>query len=292
MNLAQAIEHAKTKAFERPASAGRLGGKIALITGAAQGFGLEIAKRMHREGAAVMLADLPAQAAKAELEAEILGPSAAFCAVDISDEASVEAMACACTERFGGIDVLIANAGILRAGTLEDLDLASFETVTRVNYTGYFLCVKYVSEIMKARFSANPGVWSDIIQINSKSGLIGSKNNFAYAGSKFGSIGLTQSFALELVAYQIKVNAVCPGNYYDGPLWSDPENGLFAQYLRAGKVPGARTAEDVKAFYLSKSPIRRGCTPDDVAKAVFYCIEQEFETGQALPITGGQVMLG
>jgi len=292
VNLAQAIEHAKTKAFERPASAGRLGGKIALITGAAQGFGLEIAKRMHREGAAVMLADLPAQAAKAELEAEILGPSAAFCAVDISDEASVEAMACACTERFGGIDILIANAGILRAGTLEDLDLASFETVTRVNYTGYFLCVKYVSEIMKARFFANPGVWSDIIQINSKSGLVGSKNNFAYAGSKFGSIGLTQSFALELVAYQIKVNAVCPGNYYDGPLWSDPENGLFAQYLRAGKVPGARTAEDVKAFYLSKSPIRRGCTPDDVAKAVFYCIEQEFETGQALPVTGGQVMLG
>ncbi len=292
MNLAQAIEHAKTKAFERPASAGRLGGKIALITGAAQGFGLEIAKRMHREGAAVMLADLPAQAAKAELEAEILGPSAAFCAVDISDEASVEAMACACTERFGGIDILIANAGILHAGTLEDLDLASFETVTRVNYTGYFLCVKYVSEIMKARFFANPGVWSDIIQINSKSGLVGSKNNFAYAGSKFGSIGLTQSFALELVAYQIKVNAVCPGNYYDGPLWSDPENGLFAQYLRAGKVPGARTAEDVKAFYLSKSPIRRGCTPDDVAKAVFYCIEQEFETGQALPVTGGQVMLG
>jgi len=292
VNLAQAIEHAKTKAFERPASAGRLGGKIALITGAAQGFGLEIAKRMHREGAAVMLADLPAQAAKAELEAEILGPSAAFCAVDISDEASVEAMACACTERFGGIDILIANAGILHAGTLEDLDLASFETVTRVNYTGYFLCVKYVSEIMKARFFANPGVWSDIIQINSKSGLVGSKNNFAYAGSKFGSIGLTQSFALELVAYQIKVNAVCPGNYYDGPLWSDPENGLFAQYLRAGKVPGARTAEDVKAFYLSKSPIRRGCTPDDVAKAVFYCIEQEFETGQALPVTGGQVMLG
>jgi len=292
VNLAQAIEHAKTKAFERPASAGRLGGKIALITGAAQGFGLEIAKRMHREGAAVMLADLPAQAAKAELEAEILGPSAAFCAVDISDEASVEAMACACTERFGGIDILIANAGILRAGTLEDLDLASFETVTRINYTGYFLCVKYVSEIMKARFFANPGVWSDIIQINSKSGLVGSKNNFAYAGSKFGSIGLTQSFALELVAYQIKVNAVCPGNYYDGPLWSDPENGLFAQYLRAGKVPGARTAEDVKAFYLSKSPIRRGCTPDDVAKAVFYCIEQEFETGQALPVTGGQVMLG
>jgi len=291
MNLAQAIEHAKAKAFERPVSAGRLAGKVALVTGAAQGFGLEIAKRMHREGASVMLADLPSQAAKAEVEAEILGEAAAFCAVDITSEASVEAMACECTQRFGGIDILISNAGILRAGTLEDLDIESFETVTKVNYTGYFLCVKYVSEIMKARFAANPGVWSDIIQINSKSGLVGSKNNFAYAGSKFGAIGLTQSFALELVAYQIKVNAVCPGNYYDGPLWSDPENGLFTQYLRAGKVPGARTVDDVKAFYLSKSPIHRGCMPDDVAKAVFYCVEQEFETGQAIPVTGGQVML-
>ena len=63
------------------------------------------------------------------------------------------------------------------------------------------------------------------------------------------------------------------------------------QYLNAGKVPGAKTVEDVKAFYLSKSPIRRGCLPSDVAKALFYCVEQCYETGQAIPVTGGQVML-
>ena len=144
---------------------------------------------------------------------------------------------------------------------------------------------------MKAEYEADPSRWADIIQINSKSGLVGSKANFAYSGGKFGGIGLTQSFALELVPWQIKVNSVCPGNFYDGPLWSDPEKGLFVQYLNAGKVPGAKTVEDVKEYYLSKSPIRRGCMPEDVAKAIFYCVEQTYETGQAIPVTGGQTML-
>ena len=127
--------------------------------------------------------------------------------------------------------------------------------------------------------------------MSSKSGLEGSNKNFAYAGSKFGAIGLVQSFALELVAYNIKVNAICPGNYLDGPLWSDPEKGLFVQYLKAGKVPGAKTVADVRKFYESKTPIARGCLPIDVARAIMYCVEQQYETGQAIPVTGGQVML-
>ena len=132
---------------------------------------------------------------------------------------------------------------------------------------------------------------ADIIEINSKSGLEGSKANFAYAGSKFGGIGLTQSFALELAPYGIKVNAICPGNLLDGPLWSDPERGLFKQYLDAGKVPGAKTVADVRRFYEGKVPLGRGCLETDVAKAIFYLVEQQYETGQALPVTGGQVML-
>ncbi len=289
MNLAEAKEHAKKNIDNRQEVGGRLNGKIAIVTGGAQGFGFGIAQDMYREGACVVLADINEELAKEA--ASSLGLRAAGIKVDVGNAESVENLMIKTVEQFGGIDIFVANAGVLKAGSLEDLTPEQFEFVTKVNYTGFFYCAKYASEIMKAQHEAAPDRWFDIIQINSKSGLVGSKNNFAYAGGKFGGIGLTQSFALELVDYQIKVNAICPGNFYDGPLWSDPEKGLFVQYLNAGKVPGAKTIEDVKNFYLSKSPIRRGCTPSDVAKALFYCVEQCYETGQALPVTGGQTML-
>lgn len=94
-----------------------------------------------------------------------------------------------------------------------------------------------------------------------------------------------------MIEYGIKVNAVCPGNFLDGPLWSDPERGLFVQYLRTGKVPGATTVAEVRAAYEAKVPMGRGCLPADVAKAVLYVVDQQYETGQAVPVTGGQNML-
>ena len=91
--------------------------------------------------------------------------------------------------------------------------------------------------------------------------------------------------------FHIKVNAICPGNFFEGPLWSDPENGLFVQYLKAGKVPGAKTVQDVKEYYEQQVPAGRGCQVEDVVKAIMYAVDQEYETGQAIPVTGGQVML-
>ena len=272
----------------------RLFGKVAIITGGAQGFGLGIAKEMAKQGAFIAIADINYPAAKesaCEINNLLNDEKAVAVKVDVTDENSVKEMFYETILAFGGIDIFVNNAGIVRAGSIDELSLDNFELVTNVNYTAYFLGVKYASIIMKTEYKYNPQKYFDIIQINSKSGLEGSNKNFAYSGSKFGGIGLTQSFALELAPFNIKVNSICPGNYLDGPLWSDPENGLFTQYLNAEKVPGAKTVADVKKFYEAKVPQNRGCLPLDVAKAIFYCVEQEYETGQAIPVTGGQLML-
>ncbi|MEE1200955.1 MAG: SDR family NAD(P)-dependent oxidoreductase [Christensenellales bacterium] len=280
---------AKANIDKRPETQGRLAGKIAIVTGAAQGFGKGIAEELYAAGAIVGIADM--NLAGAEAVAAELGENAFAIAVNVTDEESVARMVQVTVEKWGGLDLLVSNAGVAKAGSLMELEKNTFDFVTDINYTGYFLCAKYAAAIMEAQHEAAPDKFFDIITVNSKSGLEGSKNNFAYAGSKFGGIGLTQSFALELCPYNIKVNAVCPGNYLDGPLWSDPERGLFVQYLNAGKVPGAKTVEDVRKFYMSKVPMNRGCFPRDVARAIIYAVEQEYETGQAIPVTGGQVML-
>ena len=273
--------------------AGRAAGRIAVVTGAAQGFGYEIACALAEEGACVALADINEAGVQAAADKINSGPEsrAIGVAVNVADAESLRKAMEKVVGSFGGIDLLVANAGVLRAGSVMTLSERDLNFVTDVNYKGYFLSVQAVAPIMALQHRAAPQSWADIIQINSKSGLVGSNKNGAYAGSKFGGIGLTQSFALELVEDGIKVNSICPGNFYDGPLWSDPEKGLFKQYLDSGKVPGAKTFEDVKKFYESKVPMRRGCTTPDVMKAIFYLTEQCYETGQALPVTGGQVML-
>lgn len=281
---------------EQPYSvaSGRLANKVAIVTGAAMGFGAGIAEKLFREGANVVIADWNEEEGVKMFrllnEAEV-GNRAHYLKVDVSDAASVEKMITETTRHFGGLDLIVSNAGVLRAGGLDEMTPENFSFMTDVNYKGYFLCTKYASAVMKIQSKYRRDYFTDIIQINSKSGLKGSNRNFAYAGGKFGGIGLTQSFAMELMPFNIKVNSVCPGNFFEGPLWSDPEKGLFFQYLRAGKVPGAKTIEDVRAFYEKQVPAGRGCRVIDVFRAILYIIEQEYETGQAVPVTGGQNML-
>ncbi|MEL7598862.1 MAG: SDR family NAD(P)-dependent oxidoreductase [Proteiniphilum sp.] len=276
-------------------SKGRAENRTIIITGAAQGFGEGIGRCLLPEGANIVVADLneeTGRATAADFNRNTRSNQTLFVKTNVADIASLENLVRETVCAFGAIDGFISNAGVLRAGGLEEMTPENFDFVTRINYNAYFYATKVVSRVMKLQTKYAPeDYFADIIQINSKSGLQGSKANFAYAGGKFGGIGLTQSFALELAPFRIKVNAICPGNFYEGPLWSDPENGLFVQYLKAGKVPGAKTVEDVKAFYLSKVPMGKGCTPVDVTRGVLYLMEQCGETGQALPITGGQVML-
>lgn len=293
------IDNWEVENYRRSVSAGAASGraenKVIIVTGAAQGFGEGIAECLIREGANIVVADLNEEVGTKTVEkfnSIAKSNRAVFVKTNVADIPSIKNLVHETVCHFGGIDSFISNAGVLRAGGLEDMTPENFDFVTKINYNAYFYCTKVVSKVMKLQTNyASEYYYADIIQINSKSGLRGSKANFAYAGGKFGGVGLTQSFALELAPFRIKVNSVCPGNFYEGPLWSDPENGLFVQYLNAGKVPGAKTIEDVKAFYLSQVPMRKGCTPADVTKGVLYLMEQCGETGQALPITGGQVML-
>ncbi|MBW7939457.1 MAG: SDR family NAD(P)-dependent oxidoreductase, partial [Candidatus Omnitrophica bacterium] len=126
----------------------------------------------------------------------------------------------------------------------------------------------------------------NIIQINSKSGKIGSKYNSAYASSKFGGIGLTQSIALDLIEDGIRVSSICPGNFFDLPLCSAP-GGLFDQYRpKFNNV----SREEVRRIYEEKIPMGRGCRVSDVVKTILYILEQEYETGQAYNVSGGQEM--
>ena len=133
-----------------------------------------------------------------------LGAGASGVAVNIADEDSVAAMVQQVVKTYGGADLFVANAGVLRAGSVKTLSKKDWDFVTNINYSGYFLCVKHIAPVMALQNAAS-GLWCDIVQVNSKSGLVGSNRNGAYAGSKFGTIGLTQSFALELVADRIKI---------------------------------------------------------------------------------------
>jgi NAD(P)-dependent dehydrogenase (short-subunit alcohol dehydrogenase family)/rhamnose utilization protein RhaD (predicted bifunctional aldolase and dehydrogenase) len=289
------VENYRRKIAQSSKLDNRLNNKIAIVTGGAQGFGAGIAEALFRLQVNVVVADLNEEEGNkfvSGLHTSGQHNKAVFVRTDVADPESVKNMVETTVREFGGMDIMVSNAGVLKAGGLDEIEPEQFSKTTGINYNGYFYCTKYASEVMKVQNLERPEYFSDIIQINSKSGLRGSNRNFVYAGAKFGGIGLTQSFALELAPFRIKVNSICPGNFYEGPLWSDPKNGLFVQYLNTGKVPGAKTIDDVRKFYENQVPMKRGCRLEDVVKALLYIIDQEYETGQAVPVTGGQVMLG
>lgn len=262
--------------------------KIAIVTGGAQGLGQAISLRLAQEGCHVVVADLKLDLAQTTAEQIRSQTDRAVLAVgtDVTNEDQVKNLFDQTVSRFGRVDIVVANAGILIAQPITEAELDKWRAVIEVNLVGSFLTMKYACRIMKAQRSGS------IIQINSKSGKRGSAANSAYAASKFGGIGLVQSVALEMAPYGVRCNAICPGNLLDSPLWTDPQNGLLVQYLRAGKVPGATTIEEVRNFYLNQVPMKRACTYDDVCNAVVFLASDAsaYITGIALSVTGGQEM--
>ncbi len=258
--------------------------RIAIVTGGAQGLGRAICLRLAQEGCHVVVADINLEKAAetARLVEAETGQRSLGVQVDVTDETQVEGLVERTVQAFGQLDIMVANAGILIAEEISQFPAEKWKAVLMVNLFGYFLCAKHAARVMKPQ---RRGV---IIEINSKSGKKGSYKNSAYAASKFGGIGLTQSIALDLAEDGIRVNAVCPGNLLDSPLWNDGPNALFKQYARKWGI----SEEEVRQKYIDQVPMKRGCTYEDVCNVVVFLASDQssYMTGQAINVTGGQEM--
>lgn len=253
----------------------RLAGKTAVVTGGAQGLGEALCIRLAEEGANVVVADLKIEQAQAVAAAL---PNALAVPCDVSGYAACEALAAAAKARFGDIDILVSNAAILLSGAVEELDADRWKKVIDINLCGcYNVCKAFIAQL-----KATKGC---VVQINSKSGKKGSFKNSAYAASKFGGIGLVQSLALEFAPDGVRVNAICPGNLLNSPLWVD---SLFKQYAKNQGI----TEEQVRQKYLAQVPLGRSCEYDDIANVMIFLASEDasYMTGQAINVTGGQQM--
>jgi sorbitol-6-phosphate 2-dehydrogenase len=260
----------------------RLQGKKALVTGGAQGLGAAIVERLANEGCDVVIWDVNAEKA-GETAREIAaktGRRVEANQVDITDADAARAAMDKAVATLGGLDVMVCNAGILFSGESIEFDAAKWRKVIEVNLVGYFICAREAARVMLAS-----GKGGSIIDINSKSGKKGSFRNSAYAASKFGGIGVTQSLALEFAEQGVRINAVCPGNLLDSPLWV---NSLFKQYAANQGI----TEAQVRQKYIDQVPMKRGCAYKDVTNVVVFLASDDssYMTGQAINVTGGQEM--
>jgi sorbitol-6-phosphate 2-dehydrogenase len=255
--------------------------RVALVSGGAQGLGRAICLRLAQEGAHVIVADINLEGSQETADdiAAETGRRTLAVQVDVTQEEQVAAAMDRAIETFGRLDICVSNAGVLIAEAVDQFPAEKWRFVIDVNLFGYFLIAKHAARVMK------PARSGGIIQINSKSGKKGSYKSSAYAASKFGGIGLTQSLALELAEDNIRVNAICPGNLLDSPLWVD---SLYAQYAKKWGI----TEEEVRKRYTDQVPMKRGCTYDDVTNVVVFLASDQssYMTGQAINVTGGQEM--
>lgn len=253
----------------------------AIVTGGAQGLGAALSERLAREGCDVIVWDINYDAAKstATAIASKTGQWVDCDEVDVTDAERVRDAVDAAVAKLGRLDIMVCNAGILLSGDSITMPAEAWRKVIDVDLTGYFFCAREAARVMLPQ---RKGV---IIQINSKSGKKGSFRNAAYAAAKFGGIGLTQSLALEFAEQGIRVNAVCPGNLLNSPLWV---NSLFKQYAKNQGI----TEEEVRKKYIEQVPMKRPCEYEDVANVVVFLASDasSYMTGQAINVTGGQEM--
>ncbi len=250
---------------------GRLDGKVALITGASSGLGRAAALRFLHEGARVVLGDIDTQGGAETLAAvpAELRDNGLFRPLDVSREEDCQAGVDAALQRWGQLDIALANAGIGAPGFLAALARSDWERVLAVNLTGVFLTTR-------CAFRAMQGRGGSLLVMSSVAGLEGTPSLGAYGASKAGVLQLVKTLALEGARFGIRANAVCP-------VWTDtPMVDAFIKVMGLGREAGrARLLKDI--------PLGRLASPEDVANACLYLASDEaaFVTGVTLPVDGG-----
>jgi len=244
-----------------------LKGKVAIVTGGAQGIGKSIATRLAQAGANVVIADVMEEVAKSTAqEISQKGNEAISIKVDVSSLSSVEEMVKKTLDKFGRIDILVNNAGITRDGLVMRMKEEDWDLVLDINLKGAFNCIKTVSPIMMKQKSGK------IVNIASIVGIIGNIGQANYSASKAGLIALTKTCARELASRRINVNAVAPG---------------FIQTSMTERLP-----LQVREKLSSQIPFGEIGKPEDVASAVLFLVSEEasYITGEVIRVDGGMAM--
>jgi meso-butanediol dehydrogenase / (S,S)-butanediol dehydrogenase / diacetyl reductase len=249
--------------------------KVAVVTGGGAGIGRAIALRLARDGVDVAVADINQAAAEAVSE-EIrqLGRRSIAIVADVSKPDQAHRMVAEAVDALGRLDIMVANAGVVRGMPLQDVTEAVWDLHMDVNAKGVFFCDQAAAVQM-----IKQGQGGRILNASSGAGRRGSKNMSPYSASKFAVVGITQSFAVELAPHKITVNAYCPG-IVDTPMWKALDEDFE-------KIGAQRFAEKVAG-----TPLGRGQHPEDVANLVSFLASDQgdFITGQAIIQDGGRIM--
>jgi NAD(P)-dependent dehydrogenase (short-subunit alcohol dehydrogenase family) len=253
---------------------------VAIVTGGARGIGRGIACALAREGTRIIIADLPDTAADRDETMALIrasGADAMAVDVDVRDSAQTKAMARAVTERWGSIDVLVNNAGVIRIGPVAAFPESDWDLVMDVNLKGTFLCSQAVAPQMMTQRRGR------IINLSSIAGKHGNAMTSCYSATKFGVIGFTQSLAHEMAPFNVTVNAICPGEV-DTAMWREVLSPAIAA------ATGTTPQEAFDGFIKQRVPLGRPQSADDIGQAAVYLCKADNVTGIAMLVAGGTEM--